>query len=264
MLLLVESRQDLEQLSQEVLSLLRLLGFRINWEKSNLLPSHKLVYLGLEIPHDTDHTGGESAEDPARLPNGTPEGQFHSTGALEIDWNDVATTLAVLPAPLHYRELQRLKIDQLKATQSFETRIPLNNKAKEELQWWSKMLNSWNGHPILPLTPDLVIETDASLLGWGAATQKLSTGGLWSEEERSHHMNHLELALAVKTFTKGQENIHVHLKMDNTASIAYINRMGAQGHKHCPEQPLSCGAFPDDRRLCVVECLKEYEQRTQR
>ena len=77
----------------------------------------------------------------------------------------VVTTLAVLPAPLHYRELQRLKIDQLKVTQSFETRIPLNNEAKEELQWWSKMLNSWNGCPILPLTPDLIIETDASLLG---------------------------------------------------------------------------------------------------
>ena len=49
MLLMAESRQDLERQSQEVLALLRLLGFRINWGKSQLLPTHKLVYLGLTI-----------------------------------------------------------------------------------------------------------------------------------------------------------------------------------------------------------------------
>ena len=57
----------------------------------------------------------------------------------------------------------------------------------------------------------------------------MSTGGLWSEEERTHHINLLELAgraLATKTFTKGRKNIHVLLRMDNTTSIAYINRMG--------------------------------------
>lgn len=48
-------------------------------------------------------------------------------------------------------------------------------------------------------------------------------------QERSLHINVLELAggaLATKTFTKDGENIHVLLKMDNTTSTAYINRMG--------------------------------------
>ena len=57
----------------------------------------------------------------------------------------------------------------------------------------------------------------------------MSTGGLWSKEERTHHINLLELAgraLATKTFTKGRKNIHVLLRMDNTTAIAYINRMG--------------------------------------
>ena len=89
-----------------------------------------------------------------------------------------ATTLAVLPAPLHYRELQDLKIRTLKKTQSFQTMVFLNEESKAELEWWIEMLNWWNGRPILPLTPDLVIETDASLVGWGAATGEMSTGGL--------------------------------------------------------------------------------------
>ena len=54
----------------------------------------------------------------------------------------------------------------------------LNEESKAELEWWIEMLNWWNGRPILPLTPDLVIETDASLVGWGAATGEMSTGGL--------------------------------------------------------------------------------------
>jgi hypothetical protein len=46
----------------------------------------------------------------------------------------------------------------------------------------------------------------------------MSTDGLWSEEERTHH--------ATKTFTKGRMNIHVLIRMDKTMSIAYINKMG--------------------------------------
>ena len=232
MLLMAESRQDLECRSQEVLSLLRLLGFRVNWEKSQLLPTYKLMYLGLTIntilmtltlPEEKMQKilkGCQSALQRDRL---SVRDLSRLIGMMST------TTLAVLPAPPHYRELQELKIRQLKATQSFKTTVVLNDKAKAELQWWIAMLNRWNGHPILPLAPDLVIETDASLLGWGAATKQMSTGGLWSELERAHHINLLELAggaLATKTFTKGRKNIHVLLKMDNTTAITYINRMG--------------------------------------
>lgn len=91
------------------------------------------------------------------------------------------------------------------------------------------MLREWNGRPILPPTPDLTIETDTSLLGWGAASGLESTGGLWLQKERTQHINVLELAggaLTTRTFTKGRTNLHVHLKMDNTTTIVYVNRMG--------------------------------------
>ena len=136
--------------------------------------------------------------------------------------------LAVLPAPLCYRGLQALKNKVFAASRSFETMVSLNEEATMELWWWVGMLRAWNGRPILPPTPDLIIETDASLLGWGAASGQMSTGGLWSEDERAQHINALELAggaLAIKTFTKGRENLHVHLRMDNM-TVIYINRMG--------------------------------------
>ena len=71
-------------------------------------------------------------------------------------------------------------------------------------------LSTWNGRAILPQPPDLTVETDASLLGWGAVSEGIRTGGLWSEEERAQHINLLELkggAMAVKTFAKHERNM---------------------------------------------------------
>ena len=63
---------------------------------------------------------------------------------------------------------------------------------------------------------------DASLQGWGAVCMDVRTGGLWSQTEWDHHINCLELLaamLALKTFTKSRENVHVHLHMDNKTAV---------------------------------------------
>lgn len=87
-----------------------------------------------------------------------------------------ATALVVLPALLHYRELQEQNIRQLKVAQSFEAMVPLKRISVAEMQWWITMLRKWNGQLIFPLLSDIVIETDASLLCWGAAMNGISTG----------------------------------------------------------------------------------------
>jgi len=86
-----------------------------------------------------------------------------------------------------------------------------------------------NGKSIQPQEPDLVMETDASMQGWGAVCAGVRTGGLWSQTERDHHINYLELlaaTLAVKAFTKSQENAHIRLRMDNRTAVFYVNHMG--------------------------------------
>ena len=67
------------------------------------------------------------------------------------------------------------------------------------------MLNRWNGRPILPLIPNLIIETDASLLGWGVATTEMSTGDLWLEQERAHHIN---LYIGASRWSSGYKDFH--------------------------------------------------------
>ena len=100
-----------------------------------------------------------------------------------------AAAPAVLSAPIRYRHLQQLKIQTLRSFKSFNQLVTLNKESMDELQWWSEQLVTWNGRNIHQPPPDLVIETDASLIGWGAVCQGVHTGGLWSQEEQLEHIN---------------------------------------------------------------------------
>ena len=111
----------------------------------------------------------------------------------------------------------------------FDATIALSVEAKDELRWWLAHLNAWNGRALLRPSPDVIIETDASRIGWGAVCQGVTTGGLWSQMEQKLHINCLELlagCFAVKSFTKDRLCVHVNLRMDNASGVAYINRLG--------------------------------------
>ena len=118
-----------------------------------------------------------------------------------------AVTQAVLPAPLYYRALQRVKNTAFKASQSFDVQVELSAEAQEELNLWIGCLSSWNGRALIMGPPEMTVESDASLLGWGALSGSSATGGLWNPQERQLHINVLEAlagSFAVKTFTQGQ------------------------------------------------------------
>ena len=87
------------------------------------------------------------------MPVGSPEGANNSEGPVEADWHDVGNNAgwstsspplqtapgvkdktSGLPAPLHYRQLQELKIRHLKETQSFKATVSLTEEWKIELQ----------------------------------------------------------------------------------------------------------------------------------
>ena len=84
---------------------------------------------------------------------------------------------AVFPAPLHHRYLQQAKNSVLKKQNSYEALISLNSEALEEVRLWRNNLVAWDGRALLHRSTDLTIETDASLQGWGAHCQGISTGG---------------------------------------------------------------------------------------
>ena len=59
--------------------------------------------------------------------------------------------------------------------------------------------------------------------------QQQTIGGVWNHEEATLHINWLELKaafLGLQAFARNLSNVHVHLLMDNTVAIAYLNHLG--------------------------------------
>ena len=80
--------------------------------------------------------------------------------------------------------------------QDYEVLLDLSADSKEELIWWDTHMIKWNGKTMLLVEPDMVIESDASNLGWGAHCQGTGTGGPWASQEMNWHINCLELLAA--------------------------------------------------------------------
>ena len=141
-----------------------------------------------------------------------------------------ATAQVIPPAPLFCSHLQMDLAQALeRGNQCYETQLTLSPEAREELVWWDTHMSAWNGRSLLKRDLDLVIDSDASLIGWGATCQGKRTGGPWSHQESQMHINCLELlaaTLAIPTFTKGRTQISVLLRIDNTTAVAYINNRG--------------------------------------
>lgn len=77
----------------------------------------------------------------------------------------------------------------------------------------------------------MIIQSDASLIGWVAVCGGTHTGRPWSLLEREMHINCLELkaaTLALQIFAKDLMGISVLLQLDDQTTVVCINHLGAQ------------------------------------
>ena len=182
-----------------------------------------------------------------------------------------ATSQAVLPAPLCYRQLQMLKNHVWSQTASFETEVALTDGAIQELHWWMQHLEKWNGKSVLPSEPDLVLETDASLLGWGARCEETPTGGLWSQEERNQNFTHKLSGVTGGSTTcqdickeshwcscpseDGQYHGHIIHQQDGRYKVIHSVRDGWQPLELVPRKRyISLGRTPSGHLQCNGRC----------
>lgn len=98
------------------------------------------------------------------------------------------------------------------------------------------------------------VYSDASLSGWGAFCEGESANGLWRQEERMLHINHLELKaalIALKCFAAELRDTDILIRVDNTTTMAYINKMG--GVRYAELHKLACELWDwcEDRKLWV-------------
>ena len=107
----------------------------------------------------------------------------------------MAIMLNVIPwAMLHMRSLQAYPKRHLQQGEDPQShRIPTSAGLSRSLTWWTRRSNVFNGTPLIPLQPDVILTTDVSKAGWGGYIPDCSTQGLWTSSESELHINIHEL-----------------------------------------------------------------------
>ena len=127
--------------------------------------------------------------------------------------------------PLYYRNLESNKSQALKTSRgNFDAHMSLSMEASQELNCWiANVETTYN--VVSHDRPQHTMTTDASLLGWGAVMNSISTGGNWTYDESLHHKNYLEvyvILLALKTFATDKSHTHIRIMTDNSTAVSVL------------------------------------------
>ena len=132
---------------------------------------------------------------------------------------------------------------------------------------WIKSIPSQNGRSICVKTPDLMMESDSSLQGWGAVCKGVLTGGLWSPKEKLSQINCLKSTAAMfaaKVLSWNKDSSYIHLKLDNQTAASYINprlnNLATQLWSWCLERGINLSA---EHLPGVDNCVADFESNCQ-
>jgi hypothetical protein len=95
------------------------------------------------------------------------------------------------------------------------------------LEWWLFNLESSNGKDFFPRSPDIEIFSDASLSGWGAVCDGVTTRGPWTSEQADLHINSLErlgALYALQSFAEKARGLSIRMFLDNSTAVCYMNK----------------------------------------
>ena len=142
----------------------------------------------------------------------------------------------VMLGPLHFRALDMNKTEALRVAKgSYNHRMHLSDDAKNDLTWWINNVES-SFNVVDHGKPNVIITSDASKTGWGCTCNGNKSGGLWTSEEKAHHINYLEMKaafFAIRSFLKDVLHSHVKILLDNTTAVACLNKMGTSHSIPC-------------------------------
>ena len=174
--------------------------------------------------------------------------RVNAASILRKNWvviRDVAQLIGVLVAcfpgvefgQLFYRQLEIDKAAALKLHKGdFDQSMVLSDIAKQDLVWWIE--NVGMGKKMSHGNPVIVLNTDASLTGWGAVLKDKDTRGRWTEPESNLPINALELMavfFGLRTLCKHRPmtDTHVQILIDNITAVAHVNHMGGSHSLTC-------------------------------
>ena len=209
------------------------LGFTVHPRKSVFEPTQRIEFLGfiLDSVKMEVAVGDTKAEDVVnRINNFLDKDEVTIRDLAQIVGTLVALNAGVWIGPLFWRRLDIEKARLLKLYKGdFNQVIFISDVVKNDLNWWIGNIQDFPSK-VLKEEPAFVLTTDASLDGWGAIKDNVSAGGQWSLEEKSSHINVLELKavyFGLKALCGDVHNVTIKVRTDNSTTLACINRKGS-------------------------------------
>ncbi|XP_043486358.1 uncharacterized protein LOC122513898 [Polistes fuscatus] len=204
---------------------LEYLGFILNLKKSNLDPSTSCKFLGFI---------------------------FNSQEFSQLVGNITAACPAINYGWLHSKKFERQRyLELLKANDNYDCVMKISSSLTPEFNWWLNNIFISN-NPIRSSKFSTTIFSDASSTGWGATCDGQVVFGHWNNDEKSFHINYLEL-LAVfnglKTFASNLFDCEILLRVDNSTAIAYINKMGGTKYEYLNDLTYEIWEWCEQRNL---------------
>ena len=234
--------EECTQNVEETRKIFEELGFLVHKDKSEFEPKKEMTFLGFRLNSEnmTIKVTDERAE---KVQKSCEKLLIETSWTIRDLAKVIGQIISCFPGveygPLFYRQLENDKIWALRKNQmNFDSKMTkLSHKARQELEWWSHNIIS-SMKPINRSKPNIFIETDASLQGYGAKCGENCIGGRWNSEEKMQHINVLEMLAifyALKAFDNMNRlnNCHIRISSDNTTAVAYINNMGGSKSKEC-------------------------------
>lgn len=240
------SSQECAENVSETVKLVESLGFIIHPEKSVMVPSKKIKFLGFYLNSEnmtvylTEKRATEIKQLCTEIRNQTRTKIRHLASVIG---KLTASFPGVIWGPLFYRKLERDKILALKANGgNYDKKCCLSDNARRELDWWIDNVEN-SSFPVETSKPEVTLITDASGTGWGAVCEGVRTHGFWNPDERKlitkfRNISALELLgifYGLKSFQHILSSKHVRVLTDNTPAIKNVNKMGGSRSDLCNE-----------------------------
>jgi hypothetical protein len=233
LIVMAQTMEEIVRARDTTIHILEHLGFVINQEKSEMIPSRRIEFLGVVVDSvamtlSLPETKVLSLTNLCQKAQARP--QIEALDLARVIGKLSATMPAVTHAMIQVRHLQMCLRTSLQANPSYHTVLSLSDEARMELKWWEVNLSLLQGKPLSITPPNMIIQSDAATSGgWGARCQSWETGGQWTKEESLLHINVQEMlaaTLAVKTFTKWSPTDSILLQIDSQVALSYIVKQG--------------------------------------
>jgi hypothetical protein len=235
-----QNKQMLIEDREKTLNLLINLGFIVNLEKSNLIQTQTITYIGAMFCLK-EGIVRPTSERITKLLLGIENILIKESQATARDFLQLlgimASCIELIPnARLFMRPIQLHLLFHWKPSgQILETKVPFSKHLKGHPKWWLNHENLNKGGSITPWNTSITLTTDASKSGYEGHLSKQETfQSIWSKEESLLHINVLEMEavmLSIQHFLPKlvgknvliRSNIHTQTRGHTLSSVVHEN-----------------------------------------